>query len=142
VSSCVRVFRVLGFGQNYVVDLAWSRSQYLLSAGMDNFVRLWHMSTDRCLHKLQHPDCVSSVAFHPTMDRYFLSGCFDKKLRVWNLETGRVVSGHPVCGRRVVSRCLLHCSVFALYGWSAVMKRRVEAMLQGRGLCVRSGPPT
>jgi WD40 repeat protein len=114
VSSCVRVFRVLGFGQNYVVDLAWSRSQYLLSAGMDNFVRLWHMSTDRCLHKLQHPDCVSSVAFHPTMDRYFLSGCFDKKLRVWNLETGRVVSGLPcvVGGWTLVACCCALCSPF------------------------------
>lgn len=131
-------------GQNYVVDLAWSRSQYLLSAGMDNFVRLWHMSTDRCLHKLQHPDCVSSVAFHPTMDRYFLSGCFDKKLRVWNLETGRVVSGLPCVGGGLSLDRLLQCSVFrdAFCGWSAVMKRRVEAMLQGRGLCVRSGPRT
>lgn len=76
---------------NHVVDLAWSKTNFLLSASMDNYVRLWHVSRPECLHKFQHPDCVTSVDFHPTEDGYFLSGCFDKKLRVWNLETGRVV---------------------------------------------------
>ena len=79
-----------------MVDLAWSRSYWLLSAGVDNVVRLWHVSQQNCLHKFKHPDSVSSVSFHPTIDHYFLSGCFDKKLRVWNLKTGRVVR---VCTR-------------------------------------------
>ena len=75
----------------HVVDLAWSRTNLLLSASMDKYVRLWHVSRQECLHKFQHPDCVTSVAFHPSEDNYFLTGCFDKKLRVWGLHSGRVV---------------------------------------------------
>jgi WD40 repeat protein len=32
-----------------VLDVAWSRSQFLLSASMDKTVRLWHISMDDCL---------------------------------------------------------------------------------------------
>ena len=32
-----------------VLDIAWSRSQFLLSASMDKSVRLWHISMDDCL---------------------------------------------------------------------------------------------
>jgi WD40 repeat protein len=73
-----------------VVDLAWSSTSLLLSAGMDGYLRLWHASRQECLHKFQHPDCVTAVAFHPTDDAVFLSGCFDRKLRLWSLESGRV----------------------------------------------------
>ena len=77
-----------------MVDLSWSRSQLLLSASLDQSVRLWHASRSECLHKFLHPEAVSSVAFHPSEDRYFVTGCFDQKLRVWSLETGRVVLWH------------------------------------------------
>jgi WD40 repeat protein len=81
--------------ETHVVDLAWSRANLLLSAGMDGFVRLWHVSRPECLHKFQHPDCVTSVVFHPTEDNYFVTGSFDKKIRIWSLETGRVVLWQP-----------------------------------------------
>ena len=32
-----------------VLDVAWSKSQFLLSASMDKSVRLWHISMDDCL---------------------------------------------------------------------------------------------
>jgi len=32
-----------------VLDVAWSRSQFLLSASMDKTVRLWHISMDDSL---------------------------------------------------------------------------------------------
>lgn len=59
--------------QTHVVDLAWSRDYFLLSASMDSYVRLWHISRAQCLHKFQHPDCVTSVCFHPTEVRCFAS---------------------------------------------------------------------
>jgi hypothetical protein len=77
-----------------VVDAAWSRSLLLLTASMDACVRLWHPSRSECLHKFHHPDAVTAVAFHPAEERYFLTGSFDQKLRVWSLETGRVVLWH------------------------------------------------
>lgn len=36
-----------------------------------------------------HPDFVTSVHFHPLDDRIFLSGCFDKRLRLWKIPDGR-----------------------------------------------------
>ena len=42
-------------------------------------------------HK-QHSDFVTAVAFHPTEDRLFLSGSFDRKLRLWDIPD------HKVCG--------------------------------------------
>lgn len=74
----------------HIVDLSWSSTNLLLSASMDGFVRLWHVSRNECLHKFQHPDCVTSVAFLPTDESIFMTGCFDRKLRLWSLETGRV----------------------------------------------------
>lgn len=68
-----------------VVDIAWSKTNFLLSASIDKTVRLWHISRDDCLQFFKHADFVTSVDFHPTQDRYFVTGCFDKKIRVWDV---------------------------------------------------------
>lgn len=74
-----------------VIDLSWSKANFLLSASIDKTVRLWHVSRQKCLCVFQHSDFVTAVAFHPVEDRYFLSGSFDKKLRIWNIPEHRVV---------------------------------------------------
>ena len=74
-----------------VIDLAWSKANFLLSASIDKTVRLWHVSRQKCLCVFQHADFVTAVAFHPIEDRYFVSGSFDKKLRIWNIPEHRVV---------------------------------------------------
>lgn len=38
----------------------------------------------------QHLDFVTSIAFHPKDDRFFLSGSLDCKLRLWNIVEKRV----------------------------------------------------
>ncbi|URD81434.1 WD-40 repeat family protein [Musa troglodytarum] len=48
-----------------VLDLSWSKSQYLLSSSMDKTVRLWHM--------------------------YFISGSLDEKVRIWSIPDPQVV---------------------------------------------------
>lgn len=53
-------------------------------------MRLWHITQGHCLHFFQHADIVTSVEFHPCFEHFFLSGCFDKKIRVWNIRDGRV----------------------------------------------------
>lgn len=74
-----------------VVDLAWSRANFILTASIDRTVRLWHLTRSKCLMVFQHADFVTSIAFHPIEDRYFVSGSFDRKLRVWSIPTNEVV---------------------------------------------------
>ena len=58
----------------FVVDMAWSRANLLVTASMDRFVRLWHPGHTQCIHKFQHPSSVTAVDFHPVADNYFVSG--------------------------------------------------------------------
>jgi WD40 repeat protein len=60
-----------------VLDLAWSKSLFLLSSSMDKTVRLWHLSRSECLCFFRHVDFVSAIAFHPRDDRYFVSASLD-----------------------------------------------------------------
>ncbi|KAG8071582.1 hypothetical protein GUJ93_ZPchr0006g40751 [Zizania palustris] len=56
-----------------VLDLSWSKSQYLLSSSMDKTVRLWHMSSTYCLKTFSHSDYVTCIQFNPVDDKYFIS---------------------------------------------------------------------
>ena len=73
-----------------ILDLSWSKNDFLLSSSMDKTVRLWHVSRKECLCIFQHADFVTSVAFHPKDDRFFLSGCLDCRLRLWNIPEKKV----------------------------------------------------
>ena len=84
-------FRLYSGHKADIIDLAWSKENFLLSASIDKTVRLWHVSRKRSLCLFQHSDFVTSVCFHPIEDRYFISGSFDKKLRIWNIPEHRVV---------------------------------------------------
>ncbi|CAM0137998.1 unnamed protein product [Umbelopsis sp. WA50703] len=68
-----------------VLDLSWSKNNFLLTSSMDKTARLWHVDRNDCLCIFQHYDIVTSVEFHPKDDRYFLSGSIDAKLRIWNI---------------------------------------------------------
>lgn len=68
-----------------VLDLSWSKNNFLLSSSMDQTVRLWHLSQDECLCTFKHKDFVTSIAFHPKDDRFFLAGSLDSVLRLWSI---------------------------------------------------------
>jgi len=73
-----------------VVDVSWSHTNFLLSASLDHTVRLWHPTKSACLKQFNHTDVVTAVSFHPSDDRYFVSGSFDKKVRIWSIPEGCV----------------------------------------------------
>ena len=68
-----------------ILDLSWSKNNFLLSSSMDKDVRLWHVTRDECLCTFKHSDFVTSIAFHPKDDRFFLAGSLDSKLRLWSI---------------------------------------------------------
>lgn len=35
---------------------------------------------------------MSAISFHPIDDRYFVSGCLDGKLRLWNISDKKIIS--------------------------------------------------
>lgn len=74
-----------------ILDLSWSKNNFLLSSSMDKTVRLWHMSRRECLCTFKHKDFVASIAFHPRDDRFFLAGSLDSSLRLWSIPDKAVV---------------------------------------------------
>ncbi|OTB07931.1 hypothetical protein M426DRAFT_317434 [Hypoxylon sp. CI-4A] len=68
-----------------ILDISWSKNNFLLSSSMDKTVRLWHISRPECLCTFKHKDFVTSIAFHPRDDRFFLAGSLDSYLRLWSI---------------------------------------------------------
>ncbi len=68
-----------------ILDLSWSKNNFLLSSSMDKTVRLYHVSRAECLCAFKHNDFVTSIQFHPRDDRFFLAGSLDSKLRLWSI---------------------------------------------------------
>lgn len=73
-----------------VLDLSWSKNNFLLSSSMDKSVRLWHLKMPESIAAFMHSDFVTSIAFHPSDDRFFLSGSLDCKLRLWSIPEKKV----------------------------------------------------
>ncbi|CAL9008898.1 unnamed protein product [Prunus brigantina] len=74
-----------------VLDLSWSRNNYLLSSSVDKTVRLWQVGCDHCLKVFSHSNYVTCVQFNPVDDNYFISGSIDGKVRIWGIPCCQVV---------------------------------------------------
>ncbi|ORX56976.1 WD40 repeat-like protein [Hesseltinella vesiculosa] len=79
-----------------ILDISWSKNNFLLSSSMDKTVRLWHVSKSECLCVFMHLDFVTSVKFHPKDDRFFLSGSLDGKVRLWSIMDKKVAYWNEV----------------------------------------------
>lgn len=74
-----------------ILDLSWSKNRELLSASKDKTVRLWKVGCDSCLKVFSHNNYVTCVQFKPTNDNYFISGCIDGMVRIWDVPRCLVV---------------------------------------------------
>lgn len=68
-----------------ILDMDWSKNDFLLTSSMDKTVRLWHVEKSQSLKIFPHVDFVTSVRFHPKDDRFFISGCLDHNVRLWSI---------------------------------------------------------
>lgn len=98
--------QILAGHESSVLDVCWSRNNFLLSASMDKTVRLWHYSRDDCLGVFRHPDFVTSVAFHPRDDRMFITGSLDCRLRLWSIAERAVKAWNELpAGNYITAVC-------------------------------------
>lgn len=73
----------------------------MLSASLDHSVIMWDIHQDNSLMKFEHSAMVTCISFCPIVicyfnylksdDEIFVSGCFDKIVRIWNPTKGKVV---------------------------------------------------
>lgn len=89
--ACAPLVSCKGHTQD-VVDLSWSKNDFLLSASLDNTMCLWHPSSDACLRRFLHSDMVTSVTFHPEDGKIGVSGTADGTLRLWHLRERKLLS--------------------------------------------------
>lgn len=75
-----------------IVDLAWSKNNFLCSGGMDGTIRLWHPTKPHCLRVFTHPDIVTTICFHPSDEQVCISGSADGALRLWHLKESKLLS--------------------------------------------------
>ncbi|MBD2177563.1 hypothetical protein H6F42_11625 [Pseudanabaena sp. FACHB-1998] len=67
----------------------------LVSGGLDNLIKLWHLDGREILQLVGHTGVVRSTTFSPD-GQTILSGCSDKTIGLWNLQGDRLktFTGH------------------------------------------------
>lgn len=68
-----------------IISLDWSKNNFLITGSMDRTAKLWHVDRDECLHTFKMEDFVTAVKFHPTDDRFFVSGSLDNRVLLWSV---------------------------------------------------------
>lgn len=78
-----------------IVDIAWCPKEpyenYLLTAGADRKVIIWNLNDRGPIQELVHKGIVSCAVFNVSTQFCIASGCSDKCIRLWRINTREVI---------------------------------------------------
>ncbi|KAG8034303.1 hypothetical protein G9C98_007379 [Cotesia typhae] len=79
-----------------ISDVAWSSdSRLLVSASDDKTLKIWELSSAKCLKTLKgHSNYVFCCNFNP-QSNLIVSGSFDESVRIWDVRTGKCLKTLP-----------------------------------------------
>lgn len=75
-----------------ILDMSWSKNDFLLTASLDKTICLWHPNNASPLRRFVHDDFVTSVTFHPFDEKICVSGTSLGTLRMWHLTERKLLS--------------------------------------------------
>lgn len=110
------ILRLIGH-KDFVISVAISAdNRYALSGSRDKTLKLWDISTGKCLHTFEgHTGWVNSVDISAD-GRYALSGSYDKTLKLWDTSTGECLGTFKGHEASVESVALCEDMRYALSG--------------------------
>ncbi|EFC38435.1 predicted protein [Naegleria gruberi] len=95
------IMDVLNAHVELIYSIDWNNDDSeLITASSDGTVKVWNVEYDKkkssarkpkLLATFQHPSFVYCAKFHPTCKKLIITGSYDKRIRVFNRETNKIV---------------------------------------------------
>lgn len=86
-------YRVYSGHKRDIFDLDWSDHDFIVTAGLDKTVILWHHSKEGPLRVFQHGEILTGVRFHPKQNAsQFISCTINSRVSLWDSKQKRILS--------------------------------------------------
>lgn len=95
-----------------IISIEWSQSPtscYILSSALDSQVLLWNVKKSELTGVFHHSNIVTNAVFHPKKNTFFVTGSFDRKIRMWDLLKKKFCIGYLLwIGYLLIFYTILH----------------------------------